>query len=267
MIVDLLRNDVGRVARRARVTWADVFEAERFDTVWQLTSTVAAELAPGARPAPTSSGRCSRRGSVTGAPKVATMGIIAGPRGRARGASTAARSGSSRRSGAAGPRAQVQRGDPHGPAGRGDRCGRSTAWAAASPGTRGPPPSTTRSWRRRGCSPPRRPSFRLLETLLHDPVTGYRRLGAAPRAAPRTRPRSSASRSTSDAAASRARTRGSAVPATAPPASGSSLDRRAGIETGPRRIAPAPAEPVRLAIDAEPGRSDRRQPVPQDHAA
>ena len=45
MIVDLLRNDLGRVARRGPSRGRDVFAAERFETVWQLTSAV------GARPA------------------------------------------------------------------------------------------------------------------------------------------------------------------------------------------------------------------------
>ena len=39
MIVDLLRNDLGRVARPGTVTWSDVFDLERYETVWQLTST------------------------------------------------------------------------------------------------------------------------------------------------------------------------------------------------------------------------------------
>ncbi len=76
MIVDLLRNDLGRVARRGTVTWSDVFEAERYETVWQLTSTVAAQLEPAA-----GLGEVFEAlfpcGSVTGAPKVSTMGIIA----------------------------------------------------------------------------------------------------------------------------------------------------------------------------------------------
>ena len=51
MIVDLLRNDMGRVARgRASVTWSDVFDLERYETVWQLTSTVSAEARAGVGP-------------------------------------------------------------------------------------------------------------------------------------------------------------------------------------------------------------------------
>ncbi|MGH2540473.1 MAG: aminodeoxychorismate synthase component I [Actinomycetota bacterium] len=76
MIVDLLRNDMGRIARPGSVTWSDVFDLERYETVWQLTSTVSADLAPG-----TSLLDAFRAlfpsGSVTGAPKVRTMEIIA----------------------------------------------------------------------------------------------------------------------------------------------------------------------------------------------
>ncbi|HWE41907.1 MAG TPA: aminodeoxychorismate synthase component I, partial [Gemmatimonadaceae bacterium] len=76
MIVDLLRNDVGRVARAGSVHVSSLFAVERHPTVLQMTSTVEAELAP----------RTTLRdifaalfpcGSVTGAPKVAAMRKIA----------------------------------------------------------------------------------------------------------------------------------------------------------------------------------------------
>jgi para-aminobenzoate synthetase/4-amino-4-deoxychorismate lyase len=77
MIVDLLRNDLGRVARPGSVGWSEVFAAERYETVWQLTSTVSALLEPG-----TGLDDVFRAlfpsGSVTGAPKVRSMEIIAG---------------------------------------------------------------------------------------------------------------------------------------------------------------------------------------------
>jgi para-aminobenzoate synthetase / 4-amino-4-deoxychorismate lyase len=47
MIVDLLRNDLGRISRAGSVTWADAFQVERYETVWQLTTTVSAELETG----------------------------------------------------------------------------------------------------------------------------------------------------------------------------------------------------------------------------
>ena len=76
MIVDLLRNDLGRVAEVGSVEMTRPFEPERHPTVWQLTSTVGATVTPGTGLAELF--RASfPSGSVTGAPKVSTMGIIA----------------------------------------------------------------------------------------------------------------------------------------------------------------------------------------------
>jgi para-aminobenzoate synthetase / 4-amino-4-deoxychorismate lyase len=75
MIVDLLRNDLGRVARTGSVSWADAFEVERYETVWQLTTTVSAELRSGAGIADVFRALFPS-GSVTGAPKVRTMELI-----------------------------------------------------------------------------------------------------------------------------------------------------------------------------------------------
>ncbi len=75
MIVDLLRNDLGRISRTGSVTWADVFQAERYETVWQLTTTVSSELESGVGVAGVFRGLFPS-GSVTGAPKVRTMQII-----------------------------------------------------------------------------------------------------------------------------------------------------------------------------------------------
>jgi para-aminobenzoate synthetase/4-amino-4-deoxychorismate lyase len=76
MIVDLLRNDIGRVACTGSVRWGDVFDLERYETVWQLTSTVSADLEPDVSLVDVFRAifPC---GSVTGAPKVRTMQIIA----------------------------------------------------------------------------------------------------------------------------------------------------------------------------------------------
>ncbi len=76
MIVDLLRNDLGRVAVPGSVSWSDVFDLERYETVWQLTSTVTATLRSGAGLAEVFEAMFPC-GSVTGAPKVRTMEIIA----------------------------------------------------------------------------------------------------------------------------------------------------------------------------------------------
>ena len=75
MIVDLLRNDLGRISRAGSVTWADVFQVERYETVWQLTTTVSAELGTGIGLAEIFRGLFPS-GSVTGAPKVRTMEIV-----------------------------------------------------------------------------------------------------------------------------------------------------------------------------------------------
>jgi para-aminobenzoate synthetase/4-amino-4-deoxychorismate lyase len=76
MIVDLLRNDLGRIAEPGTVRWSKVFEPERFETVWQLTSTVTAQLEPGSG-LPDVFRALFPSGSITGAPKVRTMQIIA----------------------------------------------------------------------------------------------------------------------------------------------------------------------------------------------
>ena len=75
MIVDLLRNDLGRVAVSGSVTVERLFEIETYPTVHQMTSTVSARLQ-------TQSLESLVRGlfpcgSVTGAPKVAAMQKIA----------------------------------------------------------------------------------------------------------------------------------------------------------------------------------------------
>ena len=76
MIVDLLRNDVGRLAETGSVVVRDLCRLERYPTVWQLTSTIEARLRSGTslRDLLAATFPC---GSVTGAPKVSTMGIIA----------------------------------------------------------------------------------------------------------------------------------------------------------------------------------------------
>ncbi len=74
MIVDMVRNDLGRLARPGSVRAEKLFAVERYGTLWQMTSTVAARtratwpdifraLFPSA--------------SITGAPKVQTAKIIA----------------------------------------------------------------------------------------------------------------------------------------------------------------------------------------------
>jgi para-aminobenzoate synthetase/4-amino-4-deoxychorismate lyase len=76
MIVDLLRNDVGRVAITGSVAVPQLFAAERYPTVWQLTSTVAARTRPGTTLEDVFAALFPC-GSVTGAPKVNTMRLLA----------------------------------------------------------------------------------------------------------------------------------------------------------------------------------------------
>jgi para-aminobenzoate synthetase/4-amino-4-deoxychorismate lyase len=76
MIVDLLRNDLGRVAVTGSVQVPALFTAERYPTVWQLTSTVEADV-PAATDLAALLGALFPCGSVTGAPKIRTMEAIA----------------------------------------------------------------------------------------------------------------------------------------------------------------------------------------------
>jgi para-aminobenzoate synthetase/4-amino-4-deoxychorismate lyase len=77
MIVDLLRNDAGRVAEFGSVRVERLFEVERYETVHQLTSTIRARPRSGVRLTDLFAALFPC-GSVTGAPKVRTMEIVAG---------------------------------------------------------------------------------------------------------------------------------------------------------------------------------------------
>jgi para-aminobenzoate synthetase / 4-amino-4-deoxychorismate lyase len=76
MVVDLLRSDLGRISVPGTVRASRLFDTERYETVWQLTSTVRSTLRPGISLSD-AFGALFPSGSVTGAPKVSTMGLIA----------------------------------------------------------------------------------------------------------------------------------------------------------------------------------------------
>lgn len=75
MIVDLLRNDLGKVSVPGSVEVSSLFRAERYETVWQMTSTVESTLRSGTSLVELMSALFPC-GSVTGAPKIRTMQII-----------------------------------------------------------------------------------------------------------------------------------------------------------------------------------------------
>lgn len=73
MIVDMLRNDMGRVSEFGSVRVEQLFVTERYPTVWQMTSRLASKTR--AR-TPQIIAALFPSGSVTGAPKIRTMQII-----------------------------------------------------------------------------------------------------------------------------------------------------------------------------------------------
>ncbi|MES2360615.1 MAG: aminodeoxychorismate synthase component I [Pseudomonadota bacterium] len=84
MIVDLLRNDLSRIARPFSVRVPRLFHTEALPTVWQMTSDVTAQSREGCSLADVFAALFPC-GSVTGAPKVRAMQMIrtleSGPRG------------------------------------------------------------------------------------------------------------------------------------------------------------------------------------------
>ncbi len=74
MVVDMTRNDLGRIARTGSVQVPALFDVERYPGQWQMTSTVTAVVDDvGLRPAFEA---LFPSGSVTGAPKRSSMAII-----------------------------------------------------------------------------------------------------------------------------------------------------------------------------------------------
>lgn len=73
MIVDMIRNDFGRIARTGSVRVPALFTVERYPTLLQMTSTVRAETDASLGEILAATFPCA---SITGAPKVSTMRLI-----------------------------------------------------------------------------------------------------------------------------------------------------------------------------------------------
>jgi para-aminobenzoate synthetase component 1 len=77
MIVDVLRNDLGRVCATGSVAVPQLCALERFPQVWHLTSTVTGRLRETAGPFDLLHA-CFPGGSITGAPKIRAMELLEG---------------------------------------------------------------------------------------------------------------------------------------------------------------------------------------------
>jgi para-aminobenzoate synthetase / 4-amino-4-deoxychorismate lyase len=75
MIVDLLRNDLGRIAIPGTVQVPELFTIEQYPTVFQMTSTVSAQTRKDVTLTDVFSALFPC-GSITGAPKISTMNLI-----------------------------------------------------------------------------------------------------------------------------------------------------------------------------------------------
>ena len=84
MIVDLLRNDLSKISKPGSVTVPHLFTAEKYPTVWQLTSTIQGNLKENVNLYQIFQALFPC-GSITGAPKSSTMQIISNIENSARG--------------------------------------------------------------------------------------------------------------------------------------------------------------------------------------
>ena len=173
MIVDLLRNDLGRISRPGSVSVPALFQTERYETVWQMTSTVVSRLQPGRGLVDVLSALFPS-GSVTGAPKIRAMEVIRDLEDSPRGVYTGAIGYVAPRE-TRGPRAcfnvairTVVVDDARGVAEFG--VGGGITWDSTSRGEFAEAIAKTRVLTER------RPRFGLIETLAFEPGTGLRRV-------------------------------------------------------------------------------------------
>ncbi len=75
MIVDLVRNDLSRIAKKGTVKVKDLFEVQSFETVHQMVSTVECEVETNQNSIEIIKA-CFPMGSMTGAPKISAMKAI-----------------------------------------------------------------------------------------------------------------------------------------------------------------------------------------------
>lgn len=167
MVVDMVRNDLGRIAHPGTVRVTGLFDIERYDSLYQMTSTVEAR-------ADAPLGQIFRAlfpcASITGAPKVRTMELITELEGEPRGIYTGA-------IGFVGPERQAQ----FNVAIRTVHIDRRSGWAEYGTGG-GIVWDSVAEEEYRECASKslvlteRRPEFSLLETLLWMPDQGYQLL-------------------------------------------------------------------------------------------
>jgi para-aminobenzoate synthetase/4-amino-4-deoxychorismate lyase len=75
MIVDLIRNDLGRISEYGSVIVKKLFEVEKYESVYQMVSTIESKLKKNAKHSDVLK-NIYPCGSITGAPKIRTMEII-----------------------------------------------------------------------------------------------------------------------------------------------------------------------------------------------